>query len=92
VSGRFPVGKATKKGDLEIAARAGALCVLVREEDWEPHRDEVISGCRILGASSMEEPFKAGLSPFPHPKLLGAVGSVLKDCPGVVFDPFRIQS
>ena len=41
-------GKVRGENSLDHAARAGALCVLVRTEAWRPQAGEDVEGCRTL--------------------------------------------
>ena len=35
------------RNDLQAAARANALCMIVRSDEWKPLNEEEVSGCRI---------------------------------------------
>lgn len=51
--------------DLEVAARAGALCMLVRKEDWEPREGDVVANAFCEGEKGigMDEPGSTELVP-----------------------------
>ena len=44
---RHPLLSKTAKTDLEVAARAGALCMLVRSSTWRPQKGDDIKNARI---------------------------------------------
>ncbi|KAA6412614.1 MAG: hypothetical protein FRX48_03606 [Lasallia pustulata] len=46
------------RDSLQRAARAGALCMVVRAEDWEPEDGAVMSDIRILKGGSAKKPQK----------------------------------
>jgi hypothetical protein len=41
--------------DLEKAARAGALCMVVRGPDWEPHEGDTLQSCILYQPAEFEE-------------------------------------
>jgi hypothetical protein len=47
-------GRLRGETDLQHAARAGALCMLTRNENWRPNPGEKIKGCRPVGMTSQE--------------------------------------
>jgi hypothetical protein len=48
----------TKKDELWIAARPGALCMLVRTRDWVPQHGDVVRQCRTTSSQNVVNSWK----------------------------------
>ena len=44
------------KDDLQAAARAGALCMVIRKPDWRPQDGQVVHGCQIKDSAEEQAP------------------------------------
>ena len=47
------------KDDLQAAARAGALCMVIRKPDWRPLDGQIVHGCQVKDSAEEQAPERA---------------------------------
>ena len=66
---RHPRLSRTAKNDLEVAARSGALCMLVRSSSWKPQKGDNIKNARIEDKTSHQDRNTSRLGPSANETL-----------------------
>ena len=70
------------KNDLQAAARAGALCMVIRKPDWRPEDGQIVAGCQVdsIGDGEGHNPERTGSDEKGESFMMSAIE---KSAPGL---------
>lgn len=68
------------KDDLQAAARAGALCMVIRKPDWRPRDGQIVHGCQVKESAEEQAPERALASLDEKDKPIDVPASEMSGC------------
>ena len=68
------------KDDLQAAARAGALCMVIRKPDWRPQNGQIVHGCQVKESAEEQAPERALASLDEKDKEIDVSASEMSEC------------